>query len=108
MSFVVRGVKRVDGKLQARDLGVYLNFDEAVRVAKQHIDDFIYREYRRTIGQGISVGKLYERYKRHGELMLVQPKIKGDTAVMSFDAYEYAAKKCAEICAQVPPPKTKS
>jgi hypothetical protein len=108
MSFVVRGVKRAAGKLQARDVGEYMNFDDAVKVARQHIDDFIYREYRRTVGQGISVGKLYERYKSDGELMLVQPKIKGDTAVMDFDAYEYAAEKCAEICAQVPPPKTKS
>jgi hypothetical protein len=107
MSFVLRGVTRADGRLQARDLGEYPNFDDAVRVARQHIDDFIYREYRRTVAQGITVGQLYEHYKSSGELMLVQPKIKGDTVVMKFDAYEYAAKKCAEICSQVPPPKTK-
>ena len=105
MSFVLRGVKRAAGRLQARDIGEYLNFDEAVRVAKQHIDDFIYREYRRTVGEGISVGKLFERYKSAGELMLVQAKAKSDTAVMKFDAYDYAARKCAEICAQVPPSK---
>ena len=108
MSFVLRGVKRVDGRLQARDVGEYLNFDEAVRVAKQHIDDYLFREYRRTVGQGITVRKLYEHYKSSGEFMLVQPKFKGDTAVMNFDAYEYASKKCAEICSQVPPPKAKS
>lgn len=107
MSFVLRGVKRVDGRLHARDIGEYLNFDDAIRVARQHIDDFIYREYRRTVGEGISVGKLFERYKSDGELMLVQAKVKGDTAVMKFDAYEYAAMKCAEICAQVPPSKQK-
>lgn len=104
MSFVVRGVKRVDGKLKARDVGEYANFGDAVSVAQRHIDDFIYREYQRTIGQGITVGKLYESYKSNGELMVVQPKIKGDTAVMNFDAYAYAAKKCAELCSQVPPP----
>ena len=105
MSFVVSGVTRVNGRLQAREIGVYINFDEAVTVAKQHIDDFIYREYKRSVGEGISVGKLYERYKTSGELIVVQPKLKSDTAVMSFDAYEYASRKCAEVAAQVPPLK---
>lgn len=108
MSFVLRGVKRAGGKLQARDIGEYMNFDDAVRVARQHIDDFIYHEYRSSVAQGISVGKLFERYKTYGELMLVQAKTKSDTAVMKFDAYDYAGRKCAEVCAQVPPPKTKS
>lgn len=108
MSFVVRGVKRAEGKLKAREVGEYANFDDAVKAAQRHIDDFIFREYQRTIGKGITVGKLYELYKSKGELMVVQPKIKGDTAVMNFDAYEYAAKKCAELCAEVPPPQAKS
>src|SRR3954470_10205116 len=103
MSFVVSGVKRVNGRLQAREIGVFLNFDEAVTVARQHIDDFIYREYRSTVAEGISVSKLYERYKKNGELIVVQPKNKGDTAAMTFDAYEYASRKCAEIASHVPP-----
>jgi hypothetical protein len=103
MSFIVSAIKRASGKLQAREIGTYPTFDEAVRVAKQHIDDFIYREYKRSIGAGITVTKLFERYKADGELMIVQPKVKSDTVALSFDAYDYASRKCAEIASQVPP-----
>jgi hypothetical protein len=107
MSFVVRGVMRVDGKLQARDIGEYPNFDEAVNVAKQHIDDFLFREYKRNLSQGLSARKLYELYKSKGEIMLVQPKINKDTLVMKFDAFEYATKKCGELGTRARPPKAK-
>jgi hypothetical protein len=108
MSFILRGVMKVNGKLQARDIGEYPNFDEAVRVATQNIDDFLYREYKRHMAQGISARKLYEIYKKDGEIMLVQPKINKDTIVMKFDAFEYATRKCGEIGARSAAPKSKS
>jgi hypothetical protein len=107
MSFIVRGVRKVDGKLQARDIGEYPNFDEAVRVATQSIDDFLYQEYKRHMAVGISPRKLYEIYKASGEMMLVQPKGNKDTVVMKFDAYEYATRKCGEIGTKLPAPKSK-
>src|SRR4051812_19881311 len=107
MSFVVSGVKRVSGKLQAREIGTFLTFEEAVRLAKQHIDDFIYREYKKSVGAGITVTKLFERYKKEGELIIVQPKVKSDTVALSFDAYDYASRKCAEVASQVPPLRKK-
>jgi hypothetical protein len=107
MSFIVRGVKKVNGKLQARDIGEYPNFDEAVRVATQLIDSFLYQEYKRNLAQGISARKLYELYKSSGEMILVQPKGNKDTLVLKFDAYEYATKKCGELGVKAPPPKAK-
>ncbi len=44
MTFLVHGVTRTAGKLHARQVGEYLNFDEAMAAAKQAIDDFLYRE----------------------------------------------------------------
>ena len=107
MSFIVRGVKKVAGKLQAREIGEYPNFDEAVRVATQHIDDFLYHEYKRNLTQGISARKLYELYKSNGEMMLVQPTGNKDTVVLRFDAYEYETRKCGEMGARLHPPKAK-
>jgi hypothetical protein len=110
MTIIVRAVSRAGGKLQARDIGEFMNFDEAVKVARQHIDDFLYREFKQAVWQGITPAKLYETYKSSGEIMLVQPKVQKETVVMKFDSLEYAAKRCADICTNVPaaatpPPK---
>jgi hypothetical protein len=104
MTIVVRAVSRAGGKLQAREIGEFMNFNEAVKVARQHIDDFLYREFKQAVWQGITPAKLYEIYKSSGEIMLVQPKIQKETVVMKFDALEYAAKRCADICTHLPPP----
>jgi hypothetical protein len=107
MNFLVHGVTRIGGKLHAHQIGEYWNYDEAVAAAKQHIDDFLYREYKRAVWHGISAKNLYQLYKRAGEAMLVVPKVHQETLVLHFDHLEYAARKCEEICAKAtPPPQT--
>jgi hypothetical protein len=98
MNFLVHGVVRTGGKLHSRQIGEYWNYAEAVAAAKQHIDDFLYREYQRAVWHGITANNLYLLYKRAGEGMLVVPKAHKETIVLHFDHLEYAAKKCAEIC----------
>jgi hypothetical protein len=43
--------------------------------------------------------KLLTLYKKAGEAMLVVPMVHSATFVPHFDHMEYAAAKCAEICA---------
>src|SRR5476651_1554542 len=104
MNFFVHGVIRTGGDLHAHQIGEYWNFEEAIAAAKQHIDDFLYREYKRAVWHGISGEKLFLLYKRAGEAMLVVPKNSSDTFVLHFDHLDYAARKCAEICAKTTPP----
>jgi hypothetical protein len=47
--YLAHGLTRTGGKLHAREIGEYWNFNEAVGVAKQRIDDFLYREYQRAV-----------------------------------------------------------
>ena len=98
MNYFVHAVTRADGRLHARPLGEYWNFDEAVAAAKQKIDDFLYREYQRSVWHGITPQKLLELYKRAGETILVVPKVHTSTMAPQFDHLEYAAAKCREIC----------
>jgi hypothetical protein len=109
MAYLVHALTRTDGKLRSRQIGEYWNFDEAVTAAKQEIDSFLYREHKRAVWNGISAEKLFLLYKNAGEAILVVPKVQKETLVLNFDHLEYAAKKCAEICAAAPaasPPKT--
>ena len=99
MNFLVHGVIRTGGKFHTRKVGEYWNYDEAVAVAKQHIDDFLYREYQRAVWHGITAKNLFLLYKRAGEAMLVVPKAHKETIVLNFDHLEYAASKCAVIFA---------
>ena len=106
MTFVVHGVTRAGGKPHARQVGEYLNFNEAVAAAKREIDDFLYREYKRAVWHGVSAKDLFQLYKRAGEAMLVVPKSSNSTVVQQFDHLKYATRKCEEICANVRPPAT--
>ena len=99
MNYLVHSVTRTGGKLHAREIGEYWNFDEAAGVAKQKIDDFLYREYQRAVWHGVTPKKLLTLYKKAGEAILVVPLVHTSTYVPHFDHLEYAAAKCAEICA---------
>ena len=108
MNYFVHGVTKTGGRLHARALGEYWNFDEAVTVAKQKIDDFLYREYQRSVWHGVTPQKLLTLYKQAGEAILVVPKVHSATIVPHFDHLEYAAAKCAEICGNPKAPPTEA
>ena len=103
MAFLVHGLSRTSGKLRSRQIGEYWNFEEAVAAAKREIDDFLYREYKRAVWQGITAENLFELYRDAGEAVLVVPKASTSTIVPQFDALKYAKGKCEEICANAPP-----
>ena len=106
MNYFVHGVTKAGGRLHSREIGEYWNFDEAVAVARQKIDDFLYREYQRSVWHGVTPQKLLMLYKQAGEAILIVPKVHSATFVPHFDHLEYAAAKSAEICANpAPPPK---
>lgn len=103
MNYFVHGVTKAGGKAHSRVIGEYWNFEEAVKIAQEHIDDFLYREYMRAVWHGITPQKLFQLYKRAGEAMLVVPKVSRETYVPHFDHLDYAAKKSEEICAKGTP-----
>ena len=83
-----------------RAYGVARNYHEAVAAAESHIDDFLYREYRRAVWHGVTPEKLLALYKSTGEAILVVPKIHVNTQGPRFDHLQYAGAKCREICAK--------
>ena len=100
MNYFVHAVTRTDGRLHARTLGEYWNYHEAVAAAESHIDDFLYREYRRAVWHGVTPEKLLALYKSTGEPILVVPKVHVNTQGPHFDHLQYAGAKCREICAK--------
>ncbi|MEO8441180.1 MAG: hypothetical protein ABI547_01710 [Betaproteobacteria bacterium] len=100
----MHGITRTAGRLHAREIGEYWNFDVAAGVARQKIDDFLYREYQRAVWHGVTPKKLLTLYRKAGEAILLVPMVHSMTFVPHFDHLEYAAAKCVEICANPGPP----
>lgn len=106
MTFLVQGMTKIaGGQVHARQIGEYWTFEEAVTAAKQVIDTFLYREYRRGIRHGMTSKKLLTLYKRAGEAIYIVRKVASETSAPRFDYFKYAAEKCKEICGSgsVPP-----
>jgi hypothetical protein len=103
MSFTVDAITMTAaGTTRGRRIGEFPTHDEAVAAARQIIDAFLYREYRRGVAHGATAEKLLALYKRVGEKPLVFRKSETSTIVSQFDHLEYAAKRCAEICRSKP------
>ena len=100
MSFIVDAISTgPEGRIDARRIGDYRTHDEAVTSAKQVIDAFLFREYRRGAGHGITAQKLLAQYQQSGEVPLILLNSEATTFVPAFDHLEYATKRCSEICA---------
>ncbi len=72
--------------------GEYQSFEEAVAACKKIVDNFLESGYK----QGTSFKELYEGYMMFGE----DPFIVPDNKECHFSAWEYAKKRCAELCGE--------
>jgi len=72
-------------------LGDFDTCEEAVAACMKIVDEFVEGKYKK----GMSFKKLYEGYTGFGE----DPFIISDDKKCSFSAWEYAKKRCAELCA---------
>jgi len=71
-------------------LGEFKNCEEAVAACKKIVDEFLERGYEK----GISFKELYEGYTMFGE----DPFIVSDDERCRFSAWDYAKKRCRELC----------
>jgi hypothetical protein len=71
-------------------LGDYDSLEEAVAAAKKIVDDFLKSSHT----PGLSAEELLAKYKSFGE----DPWISSDDAGCKFSAWDYAQRRCREIC----------
>jgi hypothetical protein len=71
-------------------LGEFASCKEAIETCKEIVDKFLERGY----GKGVSYKELYEGYTAFGE----DPFIISDDESCRFSAWDYAKKRCRELC----------
>ena len=71
-------------------LGAFDTCEEAVAACKKNVDEFLEKGYKK----GMSFKELYEGYIGFGEDPFI---ISGDEKCF-FSAWNYAKKRCAELC----------
>jgi hypothetical protein len=72
-------------------LGEFATFEEAVRISKKIVDEFLLSGYK----PGMTARQLYEGYMMFGE----DPFIGGPAEKpYHFSAWEYAKRRCEELC----------
>jgi hypothetical protein len=71
-------------------LGEFDNCEEVVAVCKRIVDEFLEKGYRK----GMDFKELYEGYTMFGE----DPFIVSDDVRCRFSAWDYAKKRCSELC----------
>jgi hypothetical protein len=72
---------------ESYDAGSFNTIEEAINKCIDIVDQFLTSNYR----EGMSNKQLFDQYKSFGD----DPYIVGDS---SFSAWEYAKKRCKEIC----------
>ena len=72
--------------------GVFETCEEAVAVCMKIVDDFLERGY----NKGMSFKELYEGYIGFGE----DPFIISNDKTCFFSAWDYAKKRCVELCSE--------
>jgi hypothetical protein len=75
------------------DLGLFDTAEEAIRRAKQSVDDFLRENFR----PGMAPEDLYRGYIDFGP----DPFIVSDDSSCRFSAWEYARERCSEICQEM-------
>ncbi len=73
-------------------LGDFVTFEKAVTACQTIVDEYLQQSYR----EGATAEKLYESYVGFGE----DPFIVGEPAPFHFSAWNYAKKRCYEICGE--------
>ncbi len=73
-------------------LGEFQSYEEAVAACKKMVDRFLEGEYR----NGMSFKELHELFMMFGE----DPFIVPSDEESRFSAWEYAKKRCAELCGE--------
>lgn len=72
--------------------GDFSTYEEALEVCKAIVDEFL----QANLKEGVTAGQLYAQYTMFGE----DPFIVGEPSPFPFSAWEYAKKRCAEICGE--------
>ena len=70
-------------------LGTFPSLEQAVQRSKEIVDTFLEKNYR----PGMTCNDLFDQYKSFGD----DPYILGKGKI-SFSAWDYAEKRCKEIC----------
>lgn len=70
--------------------GEYATFEDAVKVCKEIVDAYFISTYK----EGMTAAALYESYVAFGEDPFVIPKPEG----AEYSSWDYAKKRCSEIC----------
>jgi hypothetical protein len=95
MTFIVEGVTKHDEPdPEVRRIGAYGTREEAIAVAKVTVDDFLRREHK----AGMLPSELYSRYQEGGEHPFIFRDDDKTINVRTFDHFQYAMLRCAEIC----------
>lgn len=94
----IKYVVYVDDNFHYRDkserykLGEFRTCEEAVAACKKIVDEFL----ERGCGEDVSWKELYSGYTMFGE----DPFIISDDESCNFSAWDYAKKRCRELCGE--------
>lgn len=73
-------------------LGDFAIYEEALNVCKAIVDEFLQANYK----PGVTAEQLYKNYVGFGE----DPFIVGEPSPFPFSAWDYAKKRCSQICGE--------
>jgi len=74
--------------------GEFDTLEAAIQAARKIVDEYLDTAYK----PGMSSKQLFESYAMFGE----DPFIRGAEELVPFSAWDYARKRCEEICSQNP------
>lgn len=95
MTFFVEGLTSFNEiDRQVRRIGEFESLDDAVAAAKQAINDFLTREFKRDMPPA----RLFARYQSFGEVPIIFRDDDDSTMNVSyFNHFEYALARCADM-----------
>jgi hypothetical protein len=75
--------------------GVFETLEAAIQAAKAIVDEFLVTALR----PGMTAAQLFEQYTSFGEDPFI---VSADSRSASFSAWDYARRRCDELCPAVP------
>ena len=92
--FVGRLTKDRNGSRAVRHIGNFPTLEAAIKAAQTLVDDFLLTKHR----PGMTASDLYSIYESSGEVPVIFSDADFTISVGSFNHFQYAMRKCSEIC----------
>jgi len=87
-------IKDQKGSRAVRHVGNFQTLEAAIKAAKILVDDFLLAKHQ----PGMTAIDLFSTYKNSGEVPVIFSDADFTISVGSFNHFQYATRKCREIC----------